>query len=499
MEVDDIEAKCEDGVLVSERPVDLREVLLQPRPFDALNDQLRTDALERLRLAREEARAAFAGRTIWWINSTSQGGGVAEMLRTLLPYWLGSGIDTRWLVLTAPTAFFRFTKRLHSLLHGLPERPPGARDRAIYEWVTHSVASKARSFVREGDVVILEDPQTAGLVEEMKQHGALVIWRSHVGPDDGCPGAVEVAWEFLLPFIEAADAFVFTRRHYIPSSLEGLRSIVLPPAIDPLSAKNQPLVAADAEAILQRCGLARARRPVGETRVPLLDGRVVEVRRRCRVMREEAAPRLDRERLVVALARWDWLKDPVGIVRGFAEHVRHPRARLIVAGPATSAIADDPGARMVLQATHAAWRDMSARQRRRVDVVTLPMVDLDENALMVNALQRKAEVVVKKSVQEGFGLGVTEGLWKARPVVASRVGGHRDQIEDHRTGLLIDDPTDLRAFGGAIDELLDDPTRAQALASAGREHVRQHFLADHHFVQWVTVLREVLATEAAPV
>ena len=138
-------------------------------------------------------------------------------------------------------------------------------------------------------------------------------------------------------------------------------------------------------------------------------------------MREDAAPRLDRERLVVALARWDWLKDPVGIVRGFPERVRHPRARLIVAGPATSAIADDPGARMVLQATHAAWRDMSAPQRRRVDVVSLPMVDLDENALMVNALQRVAAVVVKKSVQEGFGLGVTEGLWKARPVVATQV------------------------------------------------------------------------------
>jgi trehalose synthase len=484
---------------LSGRPVDLREVLLRPRPFDALNDQLRTDARERLRLARDEARGAFAGRTIWWINSTSQGGGIAEMLRTLLPYWLDSGVDTRWLVLTAPSAYFRLTKRLHNLLHGVPERPPSPRDRAFYESVARSAAVKARSLVRPGDIVILEDPQTAGLVEDMKQRGTLVVWRSHVGPDDDNLEPVGLAWEFLLPFIEAADAFVFTRRNYIPSSLEGARSIVLPPAIDPLSAKNQVLVPADAEAILHRCGLARARRPVGVTRVPLLDGRVVEVRRRCRVMREEAAPQLDGEHLVVALARWDWLKDPVGIVRGFAKHVSHPLARLIVAGPATGAIADDPGARRVLQATRAAWRELSAPQRRRVDVVALPMVDLDENALMVNALQREAAVVVKKSVQEGFGLGVTEGLWKARPVVATRVGGHRDQIEDHRTGLLIDDPTDLRAFGAAIDELLADSTQAQALASAGREHVRHRFLADCHFVQWATVLREVLAREAVPV
>lgn len=143
---------------MSGHPVDLREVLLQPRSFDALNDQLRTDARERLRLARVKARAAFAGRTIWWINSTSQGGGIAEMLRALLPYWLGSGIDTRWLVLTAPSAYFRLTKRLHNLLHGVPEQPPGPRDRAMYEWVAHSAADKARSLISEGDVVILEDP-----------------------------------------------------------------------------------------------------------------------------------------------------------------------------------------------------------------------------------------------------------------------------------------------------------------------------------------------------
>jgi trehalose synthase len=483
---------------MSGRPVDLREVPLQPRSFDALNDQLRADARERLGLAREEARVAFGDRTIWWINSTSQGGGVAEMLRTLLPYWLGSGIDARWLVLTAPSEYFRFTKRLHNLLHGVPERPPGPRDRAIYEWVTHSAADKARSLVSPGDVVILEDPQTAGLVGEMKLLGALVVWRSHVGPDDHDSGPVELAWDFLLPFIEAADAFVFTRRSYIPPALEGRRSIVLAPAIDPLSAKNQALVPADAEAILHRCGLARARRPVGVTHVPLCDGRVVEVHRRCGVIREKAAPQLDGEQLVVALARWDWLKDPVGIVRGFAEHVSDPRARLIVAGPATGAIADDPGARRVLQETHAAWRALSARQRGHIDVVALPMVDLDENALMVNALQREAAVVVKKSTQEGFGLGVTEGLWKARPVLATRVGGHRDQIEDRRTGILIDDPTDLPAFGAAIDELLEDPARALTRAAAGREHVREHFLADRNFVQWVAVLRGVLAMEAAP-
>lgn len=475
-------------------PVELHEVALRPRSLDALSDQLARGAWERLQVAREEATSVFGGRTVWSLNSTSVGGGVAEMLRTLLPYWQGSGIDSRWLVLSAPSSFFRVTKRLHRLLHGVPDRPLGLRDRALYESVAQAAAARARELVAPGDLVILEDPQTAGLVAELKEAGATVIWRSHIGPN-GESESVEEAWRFLLPRIEDADAFVFTRRAYIPPVLEGPRSMVLPPAIDPLSAKNQPLATDVAEAILQRCGLARSGKPIGPTRVALCDGRPVDIRRRARVLREDTAPQLGVDRLVVALARWDRLKDPVGIVRGFAE-VGHPRARLIVAGPATGAIADDPGERTVLREAQAAWHELPREERRRIDLATLPMVDLDENALIVNALQRQAAVVVKKSFQEGFGLGVTEGLWKARPVVATRVGGHQDQIEDHQTGLLIDDPADRSAFGAAIDELLDNPVQAHELGAAGRERVRERFLADRHFVQWIAVFRAVLAGAA---
>jgi trehalose synthase len=480
---------------LSRPAVDLREAPLAARSFDRLSDQLDSAARERLLAAREDARATLQDRRVWWVNSTSRGGGIAEMLRTLLPYWRGSGIDSRWLVLEAPSAYFRLTKHLHNLLHGIPGRPPTSRDRALFESVAAVVGAMARELVAPGDVVVLEDPQTAGLVPELAGRGATVIWRSHVGADRMSP-AVESAWRFLLPFVEAADALLFTRREYVPAELEDSRTWVLPPAIDPLSAKNQPLPAAASEAIMQRCGLARARHRGGSTRVALQDGRIVDVRRRCGVLREDRPPRLDADRLVVALARWDRLKDPSGIVRGFASRVRHPRARLIVAGPASGAIADDPGSRAVLREVHGSWRELPRSRRSRIDVVTLPMVDVDENSLMVNALQRQASVVVKKSLQEAFGLGVTEGLWKARPVVASGVGGHRDQVEDHRTGLLVDDPTDLTAFGAAIDELLDDPEQASALGRAGRERVRSRFLADRHFIQWTAMLNEILLLAA---
>jgi trehalose synthase len=201
---------------------------------------------------------------------------------------------------------------------------------------------------------------------------------------------------------------------------------------------------------------------------------------------------------VVALGRWDRLKDPVGIIHAFAEYVDEPRVRLIVAGPTPYAVADDPEADQVLREARAAWEGLPRSQRRRVDLAVLPMADLDENALIVNALQRDAAVVLKKSLQEGFGLGVTEGMWKARPVIATRVGGQQDQIEHRRTGLLVDDPTDLAAFGAAINELLRDPGAALGLGIAAREVVRTRFLVDRHFVEWTAALRAAI-TEAATV
>ena len=412
------------------------------------------------------------------------------MLRSLLPYWRGGGIDARWLVLQGPPEFFRLTKRLHNMLYGYPAGTrlrPG--DNELFEHVARVASAQGAQAVAPGDVVVLEDPQTASLAPLLRREGALIVWRCHVGADR--PNEhTEAAWSFLRPYIERAEAFVFTRRAFVPPGLDPERVRVLPPAIDPCSAKNRRLPPLAARAILQQCGLAQPPDGTAPHEAGIsVDGALV--RRRCQVLREGAPPRLDDERIVVSLARWDRLKDPVGIMRGFAEHVREPRARLIVAGPAVSAVADDPQGPRVLREARACWRGLPVSQRARIDLAALPMADLEENALIVNALQRVAAVVVKKSLQEGFGLGVTEALWKARPVVASRVGGHQEQIEDRRTGLFVDDPTDLAAFGAAISELLRDPATAVELGAAGREHVREHFLADRHFRGWTRLLGEL--------
>jgi trehalose synthase len=433
----------------------LVNVELDSYPFARMRDDLSATAWERLECAREDARALLEGRTLWSINSTARGGGIAEMQRTLWPYWRDAGLDARWLVLRGTPAFFRLTKRLHNLLHGLAVARPGLRDHELFARVGRAAAAQAATLVSPGDVVILQDPQTAALVAPLKRAGAVVVWRCHVGADE-VSEPVETAWRFLLPSIERADAFIFTRRAFVPPGLDAGRVALLAPAIDPRSPKNRPLEPGSARAILDRAGLAR-----------------------------------DPGRLVVALSRWDRLKDPVGIIDAFALHVQDPRASLVVAGPAIEVVADDPEGGQVLADARAAWRRLPASRRDRIQLAALPMADLDANALIANALQREADVVVKKSLQEGFGLGVTEGMWKGKPVVATRVGGHRDQIAHGATGLLVDDPLDLPGFAAAIDRLLSDPALALELGAAGREQVRAGYLADRHFVSWVDVLRRL--------
>jgi trehalose synthase len=432
-------------------------VELGRRPFAHIREDLAPGAWPRLQQACEDARSLLGGRTVWSINSTSLGGGVAEMQRTLGPYWRAAGIDARWLVLTGSPAFFRFTKRLHNLLHGRDVAPPGSDDRAVFARVGQAAAAEAVALVAPGDVVILQDPQTAALVTPLRGAGATVVWRCHVGADT-VTAPVEAGWRFLLPYVEEADAFVFTRRAFVPEALPRERVMLLSPAIDPRSAKNRPLVPGAGRVLLDRWGLA-----------PLRPG----------------------DRLVLALGRWDALKDPVGILRAFVRHVEDPRAFLVLAGPEVGVVADDPEAAQVLTEVRLAWQRLAPRYRERVQVAALPMTDLRENALIVNALQREASVIVKKSLQEGFGLGVTEGMWKAKPVVATRVGGHQDQIEHERSGLLVSDPADLPGFAAAVDELLADRLLAAELGAAGRERVRARYLADRHLVSWSEVLRRL--------
>lgn len=446
---------------------ELKRVEIEPAPLERFRPLIgeRYAEIER---AAEGARAAFAGRRIWHVSSTAQGGGVAEMLRALLPYARGAGVDTRWLVLPETDGFFTVTKRLHNRLHG-HEGDGGPLDEGVrqtYERALAWCAEELTRLVAPGDVIYLHDPQTAGLAPAMRRAGLAVVWRCHIGvdrPDD----LAREAWDFLRPYVEAAGAYVFSRRAYLWEGLDEKRAWFMPPVIDPFSPKNEELE---------------------ESRVREILGRVQE---RAAIL--EQAPLPDDAAVVTQVSRWDRLKDPRGLLEVFEHHLREPAAHLLLAGPETAGVSDDPEGAAVYEEVAAHWRGMSDACRARSHLVSLPMTDLRENALMVNALQRRSQVIVQKSLAEGFGLTVAEAMWKARPVVASRVGGIQDQVVDGSTGVLVDDPRDLPGFARAIEGVLDDRGRCAEMGKAGRERIRGSYLAVDRLREYVELLTALLA------
>jgi trehalose synthase len=422
---------------------------------------------------------AMRGRVVWNVSSTARGGGVAEMLSSLIAYSRGAGIDERWAVIEGSADFFAVTKKIHSLLHGvMPEGGPlNDGDRRQYDQATAANAEALIAKVKTGDVAILHDPQPAGLIPLLARRGVHVIWRCHVGVDEPSD-IVRGAWRFLHPYLAGAAAYVFSRQAYAWEGLDPSRVAIIAPCIDPFATKNSDLGHAAADGILQ------ASRILDSTDGPVefvrYDGTRSRVARAAVLTGDALAPDA---RIVTQVSRWDRLKDHAGVLEAFAQHVVPPTDTcLVLAGPAAKGVADDPEQPQVLGELIAAWRALPAETRRRAVIAELPMEDIEENAAIVNALQRRADVVVQKSLAEGFGLTVAEAMWKSRPVVASRVGGIGDQIEDGRSGLLIDDPHDLAAFGAAIVRLLGDRDLADRLGVQARRRVIGHFMTPSHLI-----------------
>ena len=438
-----------------------------------------------------KASELLSGTVIWHVNSTARGGGVAEMLASLLAYARGAGVDVRWETIGGDEEFFRVTKRIHNHLHGSPGDGGelGEAERATYEVSLSENADELGGLIRRGDIVYLHDPQTAGLIELMRSKGARVVWRCHVGLDDPNELA-RGAWAFLEPYVGQADAYVFSRRAFVWEGLDEERLWVVAPSIDAFSPKNQEMAPEAVRAILDRVGIS-----TNSDDAPVFlkhDGTPDRVDREAELDQDRPVP--NEVPLVAQVSRWDRLKDPAGVLACFTEHCAHGSAHLLLAGPSVAEVVDDPEGAEVLAEIRSKREALAPRLRARVHLACLPMDDIEENAAMVNAIQRRADVVLQKSLAEGFGLTVAEAMWKARPVVASRIGGIQDQIEDGVSGLLIDDPHDLKATGKAIDGLLADPARAEAMGVAARESVKESFLGTRHLVQYMTLIEKMLRT-----
>jgi trehalose synthase len=340
--------------------------------------------------------------------------------------------------------------------------------------------------------VLLHDPQAAGMAEGLRAAGAHVVWRCHIGRDTPTE-LTEVGWNFLEPYVSQADATIFSREAYGPRWLDRRRSRIIPPSLDPFSTKNVKLPLADVDATLRYAGLVARPGEQGSLAFGRRDGSSGTVRAHGNlVVAGDTVP--GDVRVVVQISRWDRLKDMAGVLTAFATSLsRLPSdIHLMLVGPDVLGVSDDPEGAEVLFECVDLWKTLPIQARQRVHLISLPMDDVDENAHLVNALQRHASVVVQKSLVEGFGLTVTEPMWKNRPVVASAVGGIQDQIVDGESGLMLADPADLAGFTDLIATVLDDDNLAQRLGDAAGKRVRDQYLGDRHLIQYTELFNELL-------
>jgi trehalose synthase len=462
-------------------------------------------AVESLRDAADQLVPALRGRVVWMVNSTAQGGGVAELLPGQIALLRELGVDVRWAVLeSSQPEFFVFTKRLHNLIHGVSDAHPTAEDRALYEAVNDENARFLEGRIRARDIVVVHDPQPAALGSMLKRalgNDVRVAWRSHIGLDHETPDT-RVAWEFLRPYVGLYDHAVFSLAEYVPDFLSA-RATVIHPTIDPLSHKNRDLSLHKMVGIMCDAGLAVAHWPV-------LDGAFEARARRLQPdgsFGPATAPDdigLLARPIVTQVSRWDRLKGFAPLLEAFAllksggslgviRNARHKRrlenARLVLAGPDPSSIQDDPEGLSVLEDLAMRHRRIDPAARNDIALVTLPMASRKQNALMVNVLQRASDIVAQNSLQEGFGLTVAEAMWKHAPILGSgRASGIRLQVRGGMEGCLVEDPEDVHAIATVLFDMLGDEARLEQWGRRAQRRVHDEFLMLGELVRWLRLL-----------
>jgi len=372
------------------------------------------------------------GKIVQHINSTAVGGGVAEILNRMVPLLTELGVDSRWDVVKGGEEFFWVTKKFHNALHGKHEEIT-QHDFDIFMETSRISMEQLDTY---GDIIFVHDPQPIALVN--KKSANKWIWRCHI--DISNPN--QIVWEYLRSFIDKYDAAVFSA----PSFSQNLpiRQFLIPPSIDPLSDKNKDLPQEFIKSVLEKYGI------------------------------------VENKPIITQISRFDRLKDPAGVIEVFREVKQHIDCQLVLAG---GTAADDPEAIEVLEEVRE-----KAQHNPDIHILLMPHNDLE-----VNALQRGSTVIIQKSIKEGFGLTVAEALWKAKPVVASAVGGIPLQITHKYSGLLCH-TTQGAAF--AVKQLLNAPEYAKKLGENGREHIRNNFLLTRHLRDYMLMFLSLYHTES---
>jgi len=366
----------------------------------------------------------LSGKVVQNINSTFTGGGVAEILSRMIPLLNQLGVDARWSVIKGSEEFFQVTKKFHNALHARQEKITPV-DFAYFQETTEK---NIKEIDINGDIIYVHDPQPIGLIARKKDLGKRWIWRCHI--DVSHPN--QAVWDYLLPMVIQYDAAVFSAPAF--STELPIRQFLISPSIDPLSDKNKELSSETIDSVLAKYAIPRDK-PI-----------------------------------ITQISRFDYLKDPVGVIRAFEMVRKNIDCRLVFGGGTAS---DDPESNKVL-----AEVKEQAGNNPDIHILLIP----PGSDIEINALQRASTVIVQKSLGEGFGLTVSEALWKAKPVVASAVGGIPLQVRNKFTGLL---SHGIPGTAYAIKQILANPEYANWLGQNGREHVKQNFLITRHLKDYL--------------
>lgn len=374
--------------------------------------------IDDLRLLAERLK----GKIIQHINSTPVGGGVAEILNRMVPLLKELGVDSRWDVIKGGERFFEVTKKFHNALHGRTEETTQA-DLDIFMETSQENIREVNTY---GDIVFVHDPQPIALIR--KKSNNKWIWRCHI--DVSNPN--QRVWKFLMDFIANYDSAVFSAPGFSQAALP-IRQFLISPSIDPLSDKNKELSPGIIDSVLKKYGIPKDK--------PIL----------------------------TQISRFDRLKDPLGVIEAYRQVKKYINCQLVLAGGTAE---DDPEGIKVLEEVRE-----KARQDKDIHVLLLPHSDIE-----VNALQWASTIIIQKSLKEGFGLTVAEALWKAKPVVASNVGGIPLQIKHRYSGLLCHS---IEGATFAIKQLLNSQEYSKRLGENGKEHIRNNFLLTRHLREYM--------------
>jgi len=373
------------------------------------------------------------GKVIQNINSTAVGGGVAEILTRMIPLLQQIGVNARWDVIKGNERFFVITKKFHNGLHGVPVEVTDEEFEFFLD-----VNRKNAAEMTFGDIVFVHDPQPIGLIELREHIGRNWIWRCHI--DFSRPD--ERIWKFLQRFVNRYDAAVFSAPAF--GRKLAVEQVLIAPSIDPLSEKNRELPEETINEVFERFGIDRSR-PI-----------------------------------ITQISRFDYLKDPLGVIEAYKIVKKRVDAQLVLAGGGAT---DDPEGPMIMQQVQE-----EADKDKDIFVLFLPPA----SDLEINALQRGSTVVLQKSLKEGFGLTVSEAMWKARPTVASAVGGIPLQISHKYSGILTHS---IEGTAYWLKQLINEPEYARKLGMSGREHIKNNFLITRHIKDYLLLFNSLFHRE----